>query len=208
MSTKKRKSLRVTVDEIEAVIGTKQETWAHNCHGVSLSIVQSGVFGPSRVARGWCRGVGGQHSWVILGMDCYDPDAQIIDATLWSYDETVEGVWTGTYGDGRHHPHGEGSIWQYGCPAPPTGKVIELTPLTPLSRRAADFLHMASPKGLDRTGWNVLAHAPVEGWPAAEIIAAMDNTPDLTHLVPIDILGMLTDRNPGGVYLRRAEVDA
>jgi hypothetical protein len=29
----------------------------------------------------------------------------------------------------------------------------------------------------------------------------MDDTPDLEALVPIDLLGMLTDRNPGGLYL-------
>jgi hypothetical protein len=41
----------------------------------------------------------------------------------------------------------------------------------------------------------------VEGWPAAEIIDAIYNTPELTTWVPIDIVGMLTDRNPKGLYL-------
>ena len=42
--------------------------------------------------------------------------------------------------------------------------------------------------------------APVEDWPAGEIFAAMDDTEGLKALVPIDKLGMLTDRNPGGLY--------
>lgn len=40
-----------------------------------------------------------------------------------------------------------------------------------------------------------------QNWPAAEIIAAIDDTKALSALVPIDILGMLTDRNPSGLYL-------
>lgn len=55
---------------------------------------------------------------------------------------------------------------------------------------------------LDRRAWHLLAsQAPVLGWPAAEIIAAMDDTEELSAFVPIDRLGMLTDRNPGGLYL-------
>ena len=47
-------------------------------------------------------------------------------------------------------------------------------------------------------------HAPLNGWPFGEFIAAMDDTPDVTALVPIDLLGMYTDRNPSGLYLREA----
>ena len=47
----------------------------------------------------------------------------------------------------------------------------------------------------------MLAHAPVEMWPAAEILAAIENTEELHGRVPIDIRGMLTDENPGGLYL-------
>jgi hypothetical protein len=45
----------------------------------------------------------------------------------------------------------------------------------------------------------------MEGWPSSEIIAAMDDTDELRALVPIDILGMVTDRNPGGLYLSETE---
>jgi hypothetical protein len=45
-----------------------------------------------------------------------------------------------------------------------------------------------------------LANAPVEGWPAREILTAMAATPRLAACVPIDILGMVTDLNPKGLY--------
>jgi hypothetical protein len=52
----------------------------------------------------------------------------------------------------------------------------------------------------DRQGWSVLAHAPVGGWPAGEIIDAMCES-GLDAVIPIDIVGMVTDRNPQGLYL-------
>ena len=55
-----------------------------------------------------------RHSWVVLGDDCYHERALIVDPTLWSYDDTVEGVWVGSYRDRRHRPHGKGSIWNVG----------------------------------------------------------------------------------------------
>lgn len=71
-----------------------------------------------------------------------------------------------------------------------------------MSKLAREFLEMAAPQGLDRDGWHALAHAPVLGWPSDEIIAAMYRTPALKLLPPIDIVGMATDLNPGGLYLR------
>jgi hypothetical protein len=173
--------------------------WHHQCHGASIHLVKSGLIdGPCRVARGACEGVGGQHSWVVLGNDCYDEKAEIIDPTLWSYDSEVEGIWYGSYADGRHTPHGKGWIWAWGRPDSPRGPVIELTPRRPFSQRAQDFLDMLGP--LDRQGWSVLAHAPVGGWPAGEIIDAMCES-GLDAVIPIDIVGMVTDRNPQGLYL-------
>lgn len=142
--------------------------------------------------------MGGQHSWVVLGHDCYDPGAIIIDPTLWSYDSSVSGVWTGTYNDQRHTPHGMGSIWKWGRPDAPTGPVVELKPRQPWSEQAKGFLELLGP--LDQKGWIVLAHAPVQGWPAAEIIDAMCES-GLQEFIPVDRVGMLTDRNPGGLYL-------
>lgn len=173
--------------------------WGQKCHAASLELVRSALLPSSaRVARGTARGVGGQHSWVVVDGDCYDPRARIIDPTLWSYVDEVSGIWYGRASEGIHRPHQAGSIWAYGKPAPAEGPVIELTPKSPLSAPAQMFLQMVGP--LDRRGWAILANSPVEDWPAAEIIAAMDDTRELTALVPIDALGMLTDRNPGGLY--------
>jgi hypothetical protein len=77
---------------------------------------------------------------------------------------------------------------------------VDLTPREPFSREAKNFLDLLGP--LDEKGFRVLAHAPVEGWPAAEILDAIENTEGLKCYVPIDIIGMLTNRNPGGLYLR------
>ena len=176
------------------------EQFTHQCHKASLSIVRSGLVPGSRVARGTCRGVGGQHSWVVVGDDVYAPNAQIIDPTLWSYDPSVTGVWYGSARDGRHVPHnGRGSIWTWGKPVAPREDPVPLQPKQPLSPLAQMFLEVVGP--LDRWGWGQLMQAPVKGWPAGEIIAAMDDTPALSALVPIDLLGMLTDRNPSGLYL-------
>lgn len=178
------------------------DRWAHQCHAASVYLVKNGTFGPSRVVRGLCQGVMGQHSWVVLGLDCYDDEALIIDPTLWSYDRSVFGVWVGAYLAGRHVPHGYGDIWDWGRPEPAAlGEAIALTPSAPLSPEAREFLAQLGP--LDRQGWMTLAsHAPVGGWPAGEIIAAIADTEQLSALVPIDRLGMLTDRNPGGLYLK------
>lgn len=170
--------------------------WEGACHSASLHLVTRGI--GTRVARGTCEGVGGQHSWVVVGEDCYAEKAVIIDPTLWGYDASVTGVWVGSMRDGRHRPHGHGSIWDWGRPAAGDGSVIKLTPRKPLSRDAQSFLRFVEP--LDVLGWSRLANAPVQGWPASEIIAAMDDTPGLGVHIPIDILGMITGRNPGGLY--------
>jgi hypothetical protein len=176
--------------------------WAHQCHSASVQLVRSGRFGVCRVARGACTGVSAQHSWLILGNDCYDDDATIIDPTLWSYDDTVTGVWVGTYQDGRHRPHGKGFIWDWGRPNKARGPAITLTPREPFSDAALGFLDILGP--LDHDGWCMLAHAPVEGWPAGEILDAVQHTDGLAGRVPIDILGMVTDLNPKGLYLPEA----
>jgi hypothetical protein len=176
------------------------DDWAHNCHGASLALVRSGLLGPAaRVGRGACAGVGGQHSWVVVDSDPYAVNARIVDPTLWSYADEVVGIWYGSAHDDRHCPHGgSGTIWTYGRPAEPVGDVIDLTPTEPLSDDAEAFLDLLGP--LDKRGWSCLVNGPVIGWPAAEIVAAIDDTPSLSVLVPIDVLGMLTERNPGGLY--------
>lgn len=198
-----------TVDEAIEAIGPL-DGWAHNCHAASIALVEAlaerGTF--ARVARGACRGVGGQHSWVVLGRDCYDESAPLVDPTLWSYDDTVEGIWFGTMADGRHRPKGYGPhIMQWGCPVGAGEAEIELTPSEPLGVMARTMIDLFRGHGtLDRTFWMQLVnHAPMVGWPAGEIIAAMLDTPELAVLVPVDLAGMLTDRNPDGLYLAGPE---
>jgi hypothetical protein len=172
---------------------------ALNCHVVSLAIVRAGILPNARVARGHAVGVGfGQHSWVVVG-NPYNPLAHIVDATLWSYDATVPDVWQGTMRDGIHSPHGYGMFIQGERPHRHDGEPIALTPTEPLTRRAQDFLNALGP--LDYRGWHQVAHLPVNGWPAREVLTAMHQTPGLSALIPIDILGMATDLNPGGLYL-------
>ncbi len=171
------------------------KNWSHNCHGASKRLVDHGI--GTRVARGFCVGVNSQHSWVVIG-DCYQPEL-IIDPTLWSYRDDVKGIYIGTSATYGHAPHGNGSIWKWGRPVAGNGPRIRLTPKTALSVAAKEFLSMIEP--LDREGWARLASAPVGGWPAGEILAGIDDTEELSALVPIDRIGMLTDRNPGGLYL-------
>lgn len=202
-------AMRKLAEDAEQTLASLDDL-AYKCHAASVKLMNSGRFGTCRVARGLADGVIGQHSWLVLGDDCYDDDAVIIDPTLWSYDSTVKGVWVGTYRDGLHRPHGKGSIWNWGRPNEAVGPVVTLTPRRPLSQTARNFLDMLGP--LDADGWIMLAHAPVEGWPAGEIIDALCETPDpkiptqtFEVYVPIDIVGMVTARNPHGMYLPTTE---
>lgn len=192
---------KISVKQVEEAWGRPFATTAHQCHAVSLAIVKAKIVPNGRVARGAANGVGSQHSWVVAGDDVYDPTAWIVDATLWSYRDDVEGVVTtfNIMGGWRHTPHGYGSIWDWGQPTAGGGKPIELTPHDELSRAARTFLDLLGP--LDMQGWMQLAHAPMMGWPSSEIVAAMYDTEFLRALIPIDIVGMLTDRNPQGLYL-------
>lgn len=188
------------VAELAEALEIAPERVRQNCHAVSLLIVQTGLFPDARVARGSARGVLGQHSWVVHG-DPYDKDSRIIDATLWSYDSSVKSIWTGTGRDGVHVPHGSGHVLTGNPPSHHGGETIHLTPSTPLSPDALRFLRLIGAP-LDYRGWHEVAHLPVGGWPAREVIEALLDTPSLAALVPIDVQGMLTNRNPGRLYLR------
>lgn len=192
-------SRAITQAERRAVqrLWKENEGWSEQCHVAALAIVREGIFPVARVARGVCKGVGGQHSWVVLGSDPYADDLNIIDPTLWSYDKSVKGVWYGSPSDGRHTPKGKGSIWSWGRPANAKGEAIDIEPEGGWSKDAADFIDLLGP--LDYDGWRVLSHAPVQGWPAGEILTAIHAR--FPNLVPIDVLGMTTDLNPGGLYL-------
>lgn len=173
--------------------------WQNQCHAASLALLRSGELGePARVVRGVCDGVGAQHSWLVLGNDPWDTRATVVDPTLWGWDATVEGIWRGKASVRPHTPHGSGSIWTYGKPVHCGGDTIDLD-TSILTRDAQGFLAMIGP--LDRRGWGVLAHAPVHGWPSKEIIGALHADERTTHLVPIDIAGMLLpELNIGGLY--------
>lgn len=188
--------------EVDAGVVTKAlgglDEWYHRCHEASLELVRSGVLPEgARVARGSHTSVLGQHSWVVIG-DPYAADVTIIDPTLWSYlEEQLAFVEISSGSDTRYRPHGAGSIWEYGRPPEPAGPVITLA--TKLSPAAQLFLDMIG-YGLDRRSWSILANAPVGGWPAKEILGAMYDDERLSALVPIDVIGMVTDRNPGNLY--------
>ena len=202
-------ALGITPEQIADAIGRPVHRWAKQCHAVSLEIVRSGVLGvPARVARGWTPGIVGQHSWVVYAHpdrpdelpDCYDDEAHILDATLWSYDPTAPKLlWAHAF-DRPHTPHGAGSIFEAGRPAPAEGPVVELEPPADgWSAAAHDFLRLLGP--LDHRGWAVLANLPVGDWPASEILTQMAADDDLRLTIPIDVLGMVTDLNPDGLYL-------
>lgn len=187
---------KITQRAFEEAVGEPLANFDRACHVASLRLVQSEVLSEARVARGSCPGVGGQHSWVVLGGNCYDPDAWVVDPTLWSYVPEVSGIWIGRASERPHLPHGSGSIWDWGKPCSSGGDPVELArDPGPVAR---GFLELLGP--LDMAGWSQLLHAPVGGWPAAEIVDAAMDTPELAVLVPIDRVGMLTDRNPDNLY--------
>jgi hypothetical protein len=176
--------------EAEKTLGELGEYW-HQCHVASLKLVQAGI--ADRVARGTCKGVGGQHSWAVIGENVYSPKITVIDPTLWSYRADVEGIYIGSPLRYSHRPHGAGSIWAWGRPERGRGPSIKLTPSFQFSKEATEFLALIG--DLDWEGWhNLLAKAPVEGWPAGEIMSAAYETSELVGVVPIDRLGMLTDK--------------
>jgi hypothetical protein len=186
------------LEALEEALGEPAIRWGGRCHEISLKVLRTGILGPGRVARGGCQGVLSQHSWIILGGGPYDRDAVIADPTLWSYQDAAPYVHFAKNSMRTHRPHGSGSIWRYGHPdncAP--GKAVDLTWKKPPSKAARLFLELLGP--LDKRGWIELAHYPVEDWPSGEIIGAIADTFGEVQ-VPIDILGMTTDRNPGGLY--------
>lgn len=178
------------------------EQWRNNCHAAALKVVRSGAFGRSaRVARGYHLYVDSQHSWVAVG-DPYDPKTFIYDPTLWTYchPDTKPAPVYGTRVQlgNKHVPKGDGYWWQKG-PIPVALKLEDAFMIeTPMSAEARQFLDRQGP--LDIRGWHHVATMPVGGWPAAEIVAAMRRDKRTRALVPIDVVGMLTDENPQGLY--------
>jgi len=191
------KTLVLTVASVEKALQSKLENYYHSCHAASLQLVRSGLLGPTaRVARGSCRGVGGQHSWAVIG-DPYESSSTIVDITLWSY--TGDGkeiwVWVGSMDNGLHRPQGYSSIFASDMPSRGSGKIIELDGMSP---RAKNFMQAIGP--LDAQGWIQLFNSGMLHWPSAEVISLAYQNDELRALIPIDIAGMLTDFNPGELY--------
>jgi hypothetical protein len=96
-----------------------------------------------------------------------------------------------------------GNIYQWGKPEAGDRPVIHLD-TTGMSTEAKRFLASLGP--LDARGWmSLFSHAPVEGWPAGEIIERAYHNSQITALIPIDRVGMLTDINPDGLYLKKED---
>ncbi len=179
------------------------EPWAKNCHMASLSLVKSDIAPDhARVARGWCKGIVCQHSWVALG-DPYDPATEVIDLTRWSWLGEDPYIYRGHPVPDTYTPHGYGEIWDVGRPVSNGGEPIHLSGLL---TEARDFLDFVDPDGLDVQAWHALLNSPIGGWPAREIIDRAYRHHQLMPLIPIDVAGMLTDVNPAGVYLRGPEL--
>jgi len=178
------------------------EDFAQDCHSVSLALIRSGLLGEGgpnlRVARGACFGVGGQHSWAVLGHP-YDDKATIVDLTLWSYDASKPRIWVGDMEHGLHRPKGYGWIYESERPHARGGEIVEIDTAN-MSMEAQHFLQVIGP--LDVRGWGALwSRSGMLGWPAREILEGfIDQNPTMAALVPIDIIGMVTDRNPQEIY--------
>lgn len=189
-------------EEWEALRRTAQtalepmKQWHHRCHEASIALVLSGKIKGLRVARGVCRVVGGQHSWCVIG-DPYDEKAVILDPTLWSYTNIAPEVFVGDRKRWGHKPFGTGNIFTWGRPPEvPERKAYRIKPpkggWSPAARVFFQVLGH-----IDLEGWRVLAHAPVQGWPAEEVLRAMSrHSEELRMAIPVDIRGMLLDEVP------------
>lgn len=189
--------LDLTIDEVEEAVGPL-EGWAKNCHGASLALVRSGLLPKgSRVARGFATGVG-IHSWVVVSTQygVYDLSNWVVDITLWSYVREARRLYVGKASHWPHVPHGHGQLRLRG--RDPVGPVLKLEgPVLPMVEA---FLQMYAPAGLDYLGWMALMSGPMQGWPSKELVLAAYHTPVVKRTIPIDIVGMLTDENPGSLY--------
>lgn len=188
---------RPTEEVVLEVLGDLRRYW-HDCHAAALALKRSGALPPdARVARGAVQGVGGQHSWVVLDDDVYKPYAWVIDPTYWSYDDLASAPYVvvqRAIARARWYlPHGHGRLGE--LPLPGTSEPVALE-VTDAEARA--FLRKVGP--LDPLGWMRLFNGPMGGWPARTIVAAAYDDDRLRALIPIDVAGMLTDRNPGGLY--------
>lgn len=190
---------RLTIQDIVEVTDLPRSAWHTNTKQVAHDLVRSGLLPTCRVVVGFVSGVEGEHSWVTTSWDVYDKYALIVDPTMWTFRADIPDVWMGTLHDGLHHPKGEGFIWDSGYPENSSFQDTILLPQNGLSTYAKYFLSRVEP--LNVAGWTALMRLPMQGWPAGEILARMKEVPTLAPLVPEDLEGMLTEKNPGNLYL-------
>jgi hypothetical protein len=191
-------ALKLTIKEVEEAVGLL-EYWEHNCHGAALALVQSGLLPEgARVARGWAKGVRGQHSWAIVVSTAtiYDGANTVVDITLHGYVPEAPRLYIAKAKAWPHRPHGQGELRTLGPER--TGPRIDLD--VDLSTSAQRFLKMWAPRGLDIKGWMTLFNGPMQGWPSKELVAAGYQTKAVRVMIPLDIVGMLTDENPSSLY--------
>lgn len=175
--------------------------WGQRCHEASVALVSSGAIRGLQVARGTCMAIGGQHSWVTMG-DPYNIHTIILDPTLWSYTSVAPEVYVGNANKWRHRPKGSGDIFMWGRPPEvPERKAYRLKPpKRGWSPHALQFLMVLGPIDLD--GWRMMANAPVQGWPATEIMTQMFADEKIKAFIPADIVGMVIGNECGGLYPR------
>jgi hypothetical protein len=186
-----------TEEEIEQAIGPI-ERFHSQCHAASLALVRSGLLPGEgwRVARGWARGVGSQHSWAVQG-NPYDPKSLVVDITMWSYQKHLPRVYV-TRNAVAHEPHGFGHLVPKVVFEPSTPLVTDF-PMDKLSPDTQLWFRMRYPQGIGWADFSRLMNGPLLGWPSKEIVSATTGT-KLAVMVPIDVRGMLTDENPGELY--------
>lgn len=191
---------RLGVSEVEKAIDTPRELWANRCHEVSLQLLKSHLFEDvdARMARGWGMQIRGQHSWIVLGDNVYDDETYVIDPT-WSATHSNKAMIMFVKNLTVHRPHGYGVLSTF----PESSGGDELVPDDP-SPSVKSWLDLARivVGPLDRKFWLGLFNGPMQGWPSRELVAWGYGQEGLRALIPMDIVGMLTEENPMGLYLR------
>lgn len=192
---------RLTVGAVERAIDTPRELWQNRCHEISLALLKSNLFDgvEARMARGAGMHIGSQHSWIVTGRDVYDDKAIVVDPT-WSSTVMSKPLVMFVPNLTAHRPHGYGEFEKY----PPHGDGEEIGPPDP-SQRLSDWIkvaRLANGEPLDLKFWVGMVHGPMLGWPSAEVVDWLCSVSTMVAFVPIDLQGMLTDRNPNGLYLR------
>jgi len=192
---------RLNLDVVERAVGTPRELWKNRCHEISLALLKSDAFVgiDARMARGFSIQITSQHSWIVLGKDVFDRTALVVDPT-WS--STVMNAPMISYARNfrSHRPHGWGMLTEY--PESGGGPEVEIKGMTSETAEWVEFVRMTVDGPLDVRFWCRLFSGPLQGWPSRELVGLAAEMPELRFGIPVDVVGMLTDLNPNGLYLR------